>query len=171
MTGLTRTSLAMISAKGAVNSDVRFNGQQLEVRNDETVNSNGVVAASFDDVTGTLNLVLTNGTIIPVSGFMTTGNIGTGLPGPPGPPGSNGADGLLGQDGAQGPTGCQGPPGTPGATGPRGMTGAQGPAGVPGEKGDKGDKGDTGTVAIFIQTEDPGAVGPGAFWVRPSTPV
>lgn len=164
---LTKTPLVMLQARGSSDADVRLQAGTVVVREDIDVNNSGVVSANFDDSTGTLSLVLVNGSTIRVSGFLTQGNIGTGLPGPPGPAGARGADGLLGADGAQGPTGCQGPPGTPGATGPRGAQGPQGPQGAPGEKGDKGDKGDTGTVSVWIQTDDPGAVGAGSLWVRP----
>jgi hypothetical protein len=166
--GLTRVPLNMIRAKGSAGSDVVFNGRDVVVKEEENVNNSGINAISYDDSTGTLTVVLVNGTVKTVTGFMTPGNIGVGPAGPQGLPGVAGANGLLGADGQQGPTGCQGPPGRDGATGPRGEVGPQGPKGPPGDKGDKGEKGDTGKVAIYIQTEDPGsAAGPGALWVKP----
>lgn len=167
MVGLTKTPLSMLLGKGSPGSDVTFDGKQVVVTEEQDINNSGVVTGNFDDATGTLTLILVNGQKITVSGFMTRNDIGVGPPGPPGAPGAKGADGLLGADGLQGPTGCQGPPGTPGATGPQGIPGVKGEQGAPGEKGEKGDKGDIGTVNVFIQTEDPGAVGPGALWVRP----
>lgn len=167
MGGLTRTPLSMLEARGAPNSDVRFDGREVNTQKDENINNTGVTSGKFDDVTGTLSLTLVNGQSVEIRGFMTHGDIGVGPEGPQGIGGVDGTDGLLGEDGLQGPPGCQGPPGTPGVTGPQGEMGAQGEAGPPGMTGPTGPKGDDGQVDIYIQTEDPGAVGAGALWIRP----
>lgn len=167
MGGLTRTPLSMLEANGDPDSDVRFDGSEVVAEKDASLNNAGVIAGHFDDATGVLTLTLVNGQKVQISGFMTQGDIGTGPAGPQGIGGTDGTDGLLGEDGAQGPQGCQGPPGTPGATGPRGAMGPQGPEGPAGPQGEKGDPGVDGKVDVYIQTEDPGAVGPGALWVRP----
>lgn len=157
----------MIGARGPASADIRYDGKDVVVQTDPDANNTAVVQGSFDDATGTMTLTLANGTQIRVPGFLTLGSIGVGPAGQQGISGTNGADGLLGVDGLQGPTGCQGPAGLNGATGPQGAQGIQGIEGRPGPQGEKGDTGDTGVVAIYIQSDDPGAVGPGALWVKP----
>lgn len=163
---LTKTPLDMIQAQGEPGTDVEFDGKQLVLTPQEAF-LNSVVNGTFDAVTGTLTLSLANGNTIDIDGFLTQGDIGDAAQGPQGPVGPAGADGLVGVAGPQGPQGCQGPPGPAGRTGAPGVQGPIGPAGPQGEKGDKGDSGDDGTVQVYIQAEDPGAVGAGALWIRP----
>lgn len=167
MGGLTRTPLSMLEAKGDPGSHLKYSGQRVFTERQQDINNSGLASATFDDASGVLTLTLVNGETMQVRGFMTTGNIGTGPEGPQGLGGVDGTDGLLGMDGLQGPPGCQGPPGARGATGPRGAQGPQGELGPIGPTGATGPKGDDGQVDIWIQTEDPGAVGAGALWVRP----
>ena len=167
MAGLTKTPLSMLEALGEPDSDVRFSGESVYTERDQNINNTGLQTGHFDDATGILTITLVNGQQLQIAGFMTQGDIGMGPPGTQGIGGTDGTDGLLGEDGLQGPAGCQGPPGTPGATGPRGEMGPQGAEGPQGAQGAKGDPGEDGQVDIYIQTEDPGPVGAGAFWVRP----
>lgn len=167
MGGLTRTPLSMLEARGEPGSDVRFSGEQVHTEPGADINNTGIVNGNFDDASGTLTLNLMNGQKVQIRGFMTQSDIGTGPEGPQGLSGMNGTDGLLGEDGLQGPPGCQGPPGAPGPTGPKGEVGPQGKQGDIGPTGPTGPKGDDGQVDIYIQTEDPGAVGAGALWIRP----
>lgn len=167
MSGLTKTPLSMLESKGSPGSDVQFDGKSVVAVEEENVNNSGVLGGSFDDASGTLTLSLVNGETIQVSGFMTQGDIGVGDSGAQGISGVDGTDGLLGGDGEQGSTGCAGPAGTPGATGPGGAVGPQGNEGPVGPEGREGVAGIDGAVDVYIQTEDPGAVGPGALWVKP----
>lgn len=167
MSKLTRTPISMLDSRGEPNSDVRFNGDEVVAVPDEDINNTGIASANYDSSTGTLTLNLVNGQKLVIDGFMTQGSIGVGPAGSQGIAGTDGTDGLLGTDGQQGPQGCQGPPGRPGATGPRGAMGPQGPQGDIGPTGPKGDPGADGKVDVYIQTEDPGAVGAGALWIRP----
>jgi hypothetical protein len=164
---LTKTPLDMLEAKGTPGSDVRYTGSEVIVEPDEDINNLGVASGFFDDSSGTLVIKLVNGQTLNITGFMTQGNIGVGEAGSQGIGGTSGTDGLLGEDGLQGPSGCAGPPGTPGATGTPGSMGPQGPEGPQGPTGDLGPEGEPGQVDVYIQTDDPGAVGSGAFWVKP----
>lgn len=165
--GLTKTPLSLLQARGAPNSDVRFSGSEVVTEADQNINNAGIASANYDSQTGTLTLNLVNGSKMQITGFMTAGDIGVGPAGPQGNSGSNGADGLIGEAGERGVSGCAGPAGAPGATGPKGEMGPQGPEGPPGPTGPQGPAGKDGKVDVYIQTADPGAVGPGALWVRP----
>lgn len=167
MSGLTKTPLGMLEAKGTPDSDVRFTGQEVVAQPDKNINNTGIKNASYDSLTGTLTLTLVNEEVIEIDGFFTADDAGSGPEGLQGIDGTDGADGLLGKDGLQGPQGCQGPPGTPGATGPKGVQGLQGEKGNRGDEGKKGNDGDDGVIDVYIQTEDPGTVGAGALWVKP----
>lgn len=125
------------------------------------------LAASFDPVAGVFTLALPGYGTVRASGFLTTSSIGSGPEGQPGARGASGIDGLTPRDGRRGPDGCigqDGPEGQPGKEGPRGR---EGQPGETGPEGRVGERGEDGGVKIFYQSEDPGAVGAGAFWVRP----
>lgn len=173
MAGLTKISLNMLSASGRPGSDVRFDGKNVFVTpQEENTNDYGITGGNYDPTTGQMTLILRNGSMLELTGFMTVGDIGIGPPGPTGPSGRDGRDGLNGVDGEKGSTGCQGPAGPPGRQGPRGDQGIPGPTGPKGEEGATGPKGDDGLVVIFIQSEDPvqksaAHVVPGALWIKP----
>ena len=163
---LTRTPIDLIEATGAPGTDVQFDGKNLFLADPEQTQVS-LAGASYDNINGVLTIQLSNGDEIQVPGFLTTGSIGDAVQGLQGPVGPSGADGLVGVAGPQGPQGCQGPPGPAGRTGSPGVQGIQGPTGPEGPQGEKGDTGDDGVVQMYIQAEDPGAVGAGAVWVRP----
>lgn len=173
MSQLTRIPLRMLSASGKAGSDVRFDGKSVIVAPEtENTNDYGITGGNYDAATGRMSIMLRNGSMLELSGFMTVGDIGVGPPGPTGPSGRDGRDGLNGVDGEKGATGCQGPAGPPGRQGPRGEQGIPGPTGPDGATGPTGPKGEDGLVAIFIQTEDPVQksavhVVPGALWIKP----
>lgn len=164
---LTRTPLKMLDARGSPNSDVTFNGKEVVVENLEDNRKRGITGGIYDDATGTVTLTLESGEKLTISGFLTTNSIGRGPTGPTGPQGESGRNGIDGRDGDTGPTGCQGPPGTPGRQGVAGPTGPAGAIGPTGPTGPTGPKGDDGIVQVYIQTDDPGATGPGSLWIKP----
>jgi hypothetical protein len=165
---LTKPPISMLSAVGKPGSNVSFDGARvvLEAPGEEVVGKT-LVSGQFDDSTGTLVMLLGDGSTLSISGFITPNSIGVGVTGPTGPKGDPGADGLIGEPGPQGPQGCQGPPGIPGRTGAPGIPGAVGDRGPIGPTGPTGPAGLDGVVKIYIQAEDPGSVGAGALWVRP----
>lgn len=163
---LTRTPIEMIEAQGAPGTDVQFDGKELFLA-DQQQTLVTVTGGNFDSVAGVLTITLSNGQELDVPGFLTQGDIGEAAQGPQGPAGPAGSDGLVGVQGTQGPQGCEGPPGPPGRTGSPGVQGLQGPQGPEGPAGPQGEKGEDGIVKMYIQAEDPGAVGAGAVWVRP----
>lgn len=125
------------------------------------------LAASFDPVTGTFTLALPGLGTVRATGFLTNSSIGSGPEGQSGSRGTAGIDGLTPRDGRRGPDGCIGHDGPEGQAGKEGPRGREGQPGEPGPEGRDGEAGVDGGVKIFYQTEDPGAVGAGAFWVRP----
>lgn len=164
--GLTRTPIEMIEAVGEPGTDVQFDGKDLFLADQEQTLVS-VTGGDYDSVAGVLTIQLSNGDTVEVPGFITQGDIGDAAQGPQGPAGPAGADGLVGVQGPPGPQGCQGPIGPAGRTGSPGVQGAVGPQGPEGPAGPQGEKGEDGRVQMYIQAEDPGAVGAGAVWVRP----
>lgn len=168
MSGLTKPPISMLEAIGKPGSNVAFDGARLILETPEgATTGKTIVSGQFDDATGTINFLMGDGSVLSISGFITSNSIGQGPTGPTGPKGDPGADGLIGEPGPQGPQGCQGPPGIPGRTGAPGIPGAVGERGPIGPTGPQGPAGLDGVVKIFIQAEDPGSVGAGSLWVRP----
>ena len=97
------------------------------------------VSGSFDDLTGTFTLFLSNGDELKVSGMPTTGSMGEGRRGLPGADGRDGRDGKDGKDGKDGLNG---------ACGVQGLEGKIGPIGLPGDKGDPGQQGQQGQQGL-----------------------
>lgn len=121
----------------------------------------------FDATQGILTLDLPTIGRLNISGFPTSSDVGVGRQGPSGRDGTAGVDGLIGEAGTKGTQGCrgpEGPQGRQGERGPRGLVGARGEQGI---QGPQGNDGRDGRVLIFIQSEEPGAVGAGAIWIRP----
>lgn len=94
-----------------------------------------------------------------------------GIAGPLGDVGPKGLDGRRGPQGNPGEKGCPGLPGIRGPVGPTGPTGKVGPMGATGPIGPPGPTGPAGVdgaLTIYVQSADPGAVGPGIIWVNPT---
>lgn len=140
-------------------------GQSLAVKPE--TNFTGEPLGVMDSTTGTLTLNLPGIGRFSISGFVTRFDVGVGERGTQGIPGTPGTDGVLGAEGLQGPRGCRGPAGPQGKPGPRGPRGVEGPRGPTGATGPQGIRGLDGRVQIYIQSEDPGPVGPGAIWMVP----
>ena len=168
----TRISLKMINVGGADPLErVIYDGQKLNLMHYINLVNVYAVSGVFDIFSGTLTILLSNGSEVDVTGFMNVTSLGAGIPGPPGPNGRNGLNGRDGKDGpygsignigpvgstgltgAQGPQGPQGligntggvgPQGLPGPQGPIGLQGLQGPPGSPGNKGITGPSGGPG---------------------------
>ena len=86
-----------------------------------------------------------------------------GIPGPEGFRGLRGARGLPGPRGYRGPKGLQGPKGQKGA---QGNKGPKGDSGLQGLQGETGKDGITNLLPIVVSSEDPGAIGEGALWIK-----
>lgn len=169
---LTRLPVGMIHARGRVGGNLKNAGTSLQVAEQDESQTPYPVSGHLDQLTGVLQLTLSDNTFIKVDGFFTTNSIVQGPSGPRGNAGLNGRDGADGRDGEQGPTGCQGPAGPRGDIGPEGPRGPQGIQGPPGPQGTPGPRGEDGFVQIFIQTDDPSQaegsyVKPGTLWVKP----
>ncbi len=164
---LTKPPIDMLSARGKPGTDVQFDGAKVYLTETPESTGAGVLGITYDDSQGQLSILLDSGHIIAVSGFLTSSSIGVGPTGPTGPTGPGGINGTIGGPGPQGPQGCMGPPGPPGRQGSPGLPGAVGERGPLGPTGPTGPQGDPGLLAVYIQVEDPGAVGAGSLWVRP----
>lgn len=147
---LTRTPLAMLDAPNAqVDQKVVYDGQRLVTRDLTSLSGNSTVTGCvYDPETGVLNIEQTdefnNTSVISVSGFATTSNIGVGPTGPTGPRGAQGDPGRNGKDGRPGIAGCVGPKGDAGQIGPTGPVGPTGPTGLSGPTGPTGPAGPAG---------------------------
>jgi hypothetical protein len=164
MTGITRAPLELIQA-GNSPGDVVNTGQGLQIQQGEMATE---LNGTFDNTTGTLRLSIPGLPVLRIDGFMTQSDVGTGREGVQGPQGTSGIDGIIGESGLQGKTGCRGPQGPQGTPGPRGPRGQQGEQGSVGATGGEGIPGLDGRVSIYISQDDPGAVGAGAIWIKPS---
>jgi hypothetical protein len=173
MTNITRVPLVMLDASGTPGSNIEFDGRQVKVGKElqvgnENIGDATVTGANYDSTTGNLVIVFSNSYEMKVGGFLTTGNIGLGLPGERGASGEKGIDGTNGRDGSKGSTGEQGASGPRGRQGTVGDTGARGEFGRPGAVGATGPQGEAGKVEVYVMQEDPGAeAGPGALWILP----
>lgn len=169
---LTRVPVEMVRARGRVGANLKNTGTSLQVAESDETQTPFPVSGHLDQLTGVLQLTLSDNTFIKVDGFFTTNSIVQGPSGPRGLGGLNGRDGADGRDGEQGPTGCQGPAGPRGDIGPEGPRGPQGIQGPPGPQGTPGPRGEDGFVQVWIQSDDPATmegsnVLPGALWVKP----
>lgn len=160
----TKIPLALIKPN-LVSGGIIAQGRSLAVQEQskEINEFNGV----YDNAGGILTLNIPGYGKINIGGFPTRFSVGTGMRGEPGREGTPGINGVLGGEGIQGPRGCRGPQGPQGKPGVRGPRGVQGPPGPKGSTGPQGIRGQDGRVQIFIQSEDPGPVGPGSLWIRP----
>lgn len=167
----TRVPLALVGARGKAGDKVSFTGDGLTTQ-EESLDANvKLESGTLDSTTGTLSLLLSNGDVLKVEGFLTPNSAGQGAPGVQGLPGRDGIDGLDGRDGEKGATGCQGPAGPRGVAGPQGERGPQGVQGPTGPQGLTGQRGDDGFVQVWIQNDDPAEtsgslVQAGAIWVK-----
>jgi hypothetical protein len=161
---ITQIPLDLISP-GAVSGVLSAAGNSVHV----TPSSNDVneLRGFYDPSQGILTLSIPNIGKINIAGFPTKSDVGVGRQGPSGRDGSAGIDGLIGEAGTKGSLGCRGPEGPQGRQGERGPRGLVGPQGQQGIQGIQGNDGRDGKVLIFIQSEQPGAVGAGAIWIRP----
>lgn len=165
---LTKAKPGMIDPGGKVDSVLTSEGHKVVLKEGlESLQGKKLISGTFDDSNGTLQLLMEDGETLNISGFMTQSNIGVGATGPTGPTGAPGADGLIGGQGPQGPPGCEGPAGPIGRTGQPGQTGLPGERGPAGPIGPTGPQGPPGVLNVFIQSDDPGAVGAGSLWVKP----
>ena len=121
----------------------------------------------YDQVTGTLTLRIPTIGTLNIEGLPRTADMGQGEQGRDGPMGTPGVAGLTARDGRRGPDGCLGPEGREGEPGRQGPRGREGPQGYIGIEGPKGPTGADARPNVYYQNEDPGAVGPGAIWIRP----
>lgn len=121
----------------------------------------------FDNVNGILSITIPGVGEVSIGGFNTVADLGEGRRGLPGSDGRPGVHGMIGLNGLQGSKGCRGPQGKSGKPGKRGPRGLEGPIGPTGATGPRGATGADGRVQIYIQSEDPGAVGAGALWMVP----
>lgn len=113
---------------------------------------NTALSISFDQVTGTLTIVDSDGQQASADGFPTADQMRLGRTGPQGSTGLPGRPGTSGRDGKDGEMGCPGPRGYPGRPGPTGNTGPIGPTGdtgIPGPTGPTGPTGQPGRDAII----------------------
>lgn len=168
---LTRLPLGMVRARGKTGGRIKNNGTALAVENDDEVQTPYLSGGYLDTITGQLQLEMSNGSTLLISGFFTANSVIEGKVGPRGLTGAAGRDGADGRDGEQGPTGCQGPAGPRGEAGPEGPRGPQGIQGPPGPQGTPGPRGDDGFVQVYVQADDPSAqegsaVKAGSFWVK-----
>lgn len=148
---LTRVPLSMVDAGQNANPDevVAFNGQTLTMESlDQALSDVYVSGGTFDAEIGVLTLSRTDGSLLQVSGFMTSSNIGVGPTGPRGPAGDPGKAGRNGRDGLPGAQGCQGAKGDYGPIGPTGPTGPIGPIGPTGVQGPTGPVGPIGQPGL-----------------------
>lgn len=163
MSQLTRVSLSLI-APDKLSGNIVAAGNSLAVSPLDNVPTS--LDGVYDSVNGILTIDIPNVGRVSIGGFSTS-NSSTNISSIPGSDGRNGIDGLLGRDGLTGQRGCRGPQGKPGRPGVRGPRGLDGPPGPTGATGQRGLKGEDGRVQIFIQSDDPGAVGAGGLWVVP----
>ncbi len=185
---LTRISTKQLSVDGKPDTTVSSISGDLNYKN-VTARYLKIVSATYNAAKAILTLTFNNGNSVSVSGFIRTSDLHKGQRGAPGRKGKDGADGFNGRDGEQGnagSTGRQGFIGDTGVQGERGYAGNKGEKGYKGERGDRGDSGSTGLGGltggegkpgeagkderffIKVSESDPGALGPGAFWVKPS---
>lgn len=123
------------------------------VQEPESADANTTLSrGTFDPLTGTLTLQMSDSSIIQVSGFLTDLSIGEGPKGATGPSGKSGVNGRNGEDGRPGVPGCIGPKGNPGPRGATGPRGAPGPHGGGGTTGPAGPEGPTGPAGIDGKT-------------------
>lgn len=162
---LTRASLEMVSS-GSQAGDVISQGRSLQVQVGEEKSSE--LGGHFDNTNGTLSLSIPGYPPLVISGFMTQSDVGVGKEGPQGNTGTPGINGIIGEHGQVGRTGCEGPQGPAGERGARGPVGKQGEQGAQGPAGEEGPPGEDGKVQIYISNSDPGPVGSGALWIKPS---
>lgn len=159
----------------------------------EAVKDTQVTNIAYDSQSGTLTVILNDGTILKAHGFPTADTLTAGEDGYRGPPGADGISGKdainglageagcagpIGPDGNRGEKGPRGDSGSKGSRGDTGIRGQDGPRGSPGSRGDIGPKGAPGNdgikgadaeVRVFISNNDPGtAAGPGCLWFCPS---
>lgn len=154
--------------------------------------ANGVLILLIVKGTQDLSVALTDTDIIDyvtVRGFVRARDLRYGAQGKFGRNGANGVNGLNGFDGMEGErgprgfNGLRGIAGKPGPKGRRGIQGIQGyqgengvvgPAGNDGANGKQGEVGKKGKdgadlpLPIVVSNSNPGAIGAGAFWVKPS---
>lgn len=169
---LTRLPVSMLRARGKTGASLKNTGSSVQVSESEDSANITVVSGHLDQLTGVLQLQMSDGSKVRVDGFFTANSIVQGQAGPQGLPGLDGRDGSDGRDGEQGATGCQGPAGPRGEAGPEGPRGPQGIQGPAGPEGSQGPRGEDGFVSVFIQTDDPAAsegslVVAGTLWVKP----
>lgn len=109
----------------------------------------------YDQSSGTLSVVFSDGSRVAVEGFPTLAQIARAGRGDPGKPGLRGQPGLDGRPGRDGLPGCAGRKGDrgrlgpTGATGPRGFTGGTGPTGGIGPTGNTGPRGQDAIVTDY----------------------
>lgn len=186
---LTKVKLSLIQGVGDLDALVANTGAHLDVGDYSSKPEVSLTALNYDRDLGILILTLSDGSTVNVEGFVNDGNMrlgrigdygSTGKPGDTGITGVDGSKGLKGPQGFRGLTGARGltglrgrkgdtgPQGFRGDTGLRGVTGNTGPLGITGGTGATGRKGSDSTIPIVISETDPGAIGAGSFWVKPS---
>jgi hypothetical protein len=155
---LTRVPLTMLDpgANAQANDDVIYNGTVIDVQPVASIGNQDIYVefGEFDSEIGILLLTRTDGTVLQISGFMTSNNIGRGEPGLQGPKGTQGISGRNGKDGRPGLPGCTGPKGDQGpagSAGPAGPTGPMGIQGLQGPAGPRGAAGETGPQPVASQ--------------------
>lgn len=142
----------------------------------------------FNSTDGKLSWIMSDGTVLETSGFLTLDQIGRGATGKRGHTGRKGRDGKRGKDGATGKMGCEGPMGITGPTGPDGedgedgkpgiqggwgapgLRGPTGPTGPDGIRGFQGSMGRQGAGCIVGPTGPTGLIGNGAVYVGEEFP-
>lgn len=145
MKGLTRPTVAQISAPGAADeTEIVVNGEKLEVRERTESVISEIQSGNYDPVLGILTLTFYNGESVRIGGFPVASKIPQGPTGPQGAPGIDGLPGKPGKAGAVGAPGCEGPPGPTGGKGNTGKEGRVGPMGPPGPRGNTGPRGEVG---------------------------
>lgn len=128
-------------------------------------------SGEFDPTSGQLKIRLPNIGEFVIAGLPKTSDMGSGPAGLRGAQGRDGIAALTPRDGQQGPDGCMGSDGAEGLPGKDGPRGREGDPGGPGPEGERGEAGADGHFKVFIQSTDPGPVGPGAVWIRPRAKV
>lgn len=144
---LTRPTITMVKPGSDAEND-----QILAVSNSRIIATNPTkslpdhipTALGFDELTGTFQMLWSDGTLLKAEGLPTATSGKKGDRGDRGEKGEKGRNGQNGKDGRNGKQGCRGRKGDRGEKGEQGEQGLKGDQGEQGDKGDKGDKGDQG---------------------------
>lgn len=187
---LTKIPIELISGEGRPNKLIQSNGVNFCVSDKSPKFGISIDVISYSETEGVLTVQLSNGESLSIRGFVIATDLRLGMQGFAGRSGVNGLNGVNGRSaimGAQGPTGFTGLNGAKGKLGPKGSQGAQGPTGYDGKQGKRGKRGAKGKegkrgkegaqgrdgrnriLPIVISETDPGAIGAGSLWIKPTT--